>query len=62
METNENKGEENFCITIQLKSGQNASDKLDKNFLKAIQDEYATKYLEHYDIETIPQNKHKLLE
>lgn len=58
----EKQSEENFCITIFLKSGQNAPEKLDKHFLKAVQDEYATKYLEHMNIEPNLTNKNKLLE
>jgi hypothetical protein len=51
---------------IALKSGKKSfgittSQEVDQNFVKAIQDEYATRYLEIMKIEPTQNNKIKLL-
>jgi len=51
-----------LCITIPLKGAKGGSSgHLDKAFLPALQDEYATRYLEHMRIEPTQRNKTKLL-
>ena len=47
-----------LCITIPLKGAKGGpSGTLDKAFLQSIQDEYATRYLEHMRIEPSMRNK-----
>lgn len=60
------KGRDEFEIVIPLKIdktsfGFKVPQVLDSDFLKAIQDEYATRYLEHMKIDPTEGNKKKLL-
>lgn len=59
---NEQKEEEEICIPIQLKAGKvPAPEKLDANFLRSIQDEYASRFLEMMNVEPNARNKTILL-
>lgn len=56
----EDDAEQNLCITIPLKGGGQAQAYLlSQDFLRAIQDEYATRYLELMKI--VPSTKNKAL-
>jgi len=59
---------EEFCITIPLKGGEKnigpngqPGAALNSEFLRAIQDEYATRYLESMQIQPTSRNKLNLL-